>query len=126
MEEEVPVREVDQENICKFSILAEELKELKAEIKQLEEEKRAIDDVEDEMLLSEDLRAGEGIFFRVADAFIELPDELLSEKLKSTENTVSSQLAKLKERLHEVTDQLSRLKAELYGRFRNQIALEFE
>jgi prefoldin subunit 4 len=124
--EDVRVRQIDQENICNFSILAEQLKETKDEVKELEKEKAYLNDVEDEVMLTDLLRAGEGMFFRWGDVFVELEDERFEEVVQREKKRVNTRLEELNKQLDEIKDKLLSLKAELYGRFRDQIALEFD
>lgn len=126
MTDDVAVRLVDQENICNFAILAEELRTLKKELKDLEEEKVLLGDVEDEVLLTEDLRAGEGMLFRFGDAFIEMDDDRFGELVEDEKTRVGKRIQEVKERLDEIQSTMSKVKAELYSRFRDQIALEME
>jgi len=120
------VRKIDQENICAFSILAEELKALKIELKDLDEEKGALNDVEDEIILTEHLRGGEGMRYKFGDCFIEMDDVKFEEVVSTEKSKVEEKLRTTKGRIEEVQDKMVSLKAELYNRFKDQIALEFD
>ena len=126
MSDDVAVRKVDQENICAFSILAEELKALKVELKDLEEDKGALADVEDEIILTEHLRQGEGMFYRYGDTFVELDDSRFEEVIAEEKARTQYKITKTKARIEELQEKMIKLKTDLYARFREQIALEFE
>jgi prefoldin subunit 4 len=126
MSDDVPVRKIDQENISAFSLLADEMKALKIELKDLEEDNVALNDVEDEVLLTEHLRGGEGMLYRYGDAFIELDDSRFEQVISADKARIVERIAKIKDRQAEVQDKMATLKAELYGRFRDQIALEMD
>ena len=126
MSDDVPVRKVDQENIANFSLLADELKSLRIELKDLEEDNVALNDVEDEVLLTEHLRGGEGMLYRYGDAFIELDDARFEEIISSEKSRLEERIATVKSRTAEVQDKMATLKSELYSRFKDQIALEMD
>jgi prefoldin subunit 4 len=126
MSDDVIVREIDQQNICNFSIYADELREIKKKLKELETEKELIADMDDEVLLSEDLRAGEGMLFRLGDVFIEMEDEQFNSAISKETQRISKEIEQLQEKLEQVQTLMTNLKAELYDRFRNQIALEYD
>ena len=126
MGDDVTVREIDQQNICNFSVLAEELREVKRELKDLEQDKVLLGDVEDEVILTEHLRAGEGMLYKFGDVYVEMEDARFEEVVQSEKDRVTKKITELAARAEEIHETLSRLKAELYGRFRNQIALEME
>jgi prefoldin subunit 4 len=121
---DVPVRKNDQENISSFSVLSGEVRSLKAELKELEEEKVLLGDVEDEVLLTEDLRAGEGMFFRIGDTFVEMEDDKFTQAIEQEKEKVSERLSVVHTRIEEIQNILAGLKVELYARFRDQIALD--
>lgn len=124
--DDVAVRQVDQENICNFAVMAEELRALKTELIALDQEKVLLGDVEDEVILTEDLRAGEGMLFRFGDVFVEMSDEGFESVVEEEKARVYKRIEQVKTRLDEIQDNMAKLKAELYSRFRDQIALEME
>lgn len=126
MDDELEVREVDQNNIAKFALLAEEMRELEKEVKELDEEKTGLGDVQDEILLTELLRDGEGMFFRYADTYVEMEDEEFTELVDAEKQGITDKLRTKQARLEEIAEEMAVLKRELYTRFKNQIALEFE
>lgn len=126
MAEEITVRKIDLDNIVNFALLAEELKALKVSVKDLEKEKISLDDVEDEVILSESLRAGEGMLYRYGDAFIEMEDSRFEEVIQEEKSNVESQLQKDKSRLATVESKVATLKADLKVRFGEQIGLDFD
>jgi len=123
---EVEVSNQDQKDIAEFANLADQLKQLRAELKAWTDEIDILDEIAGEVMLSDDLRAlsGEGLRYRVADVFLELePEEhdvLVDEDVaaaKAKRSALLSRAAGLEARQGE-------LKRALYTRFGSQIALE--
>lgn len=125
-QQDTSVTKQDQENICNFAILADDLRVIKAEIKRLEEYRVLLSDAQDEAMLAHADGSEDAAFFRLGDCFLRMTEEgfeqQLGKELQASERTLEQSKAKLVD----THTAMVALKTELYAKFKDQISLEFE
>lgn len=122
-EEEVEVRKEDQSNINQFGLCHKKLKEIQVERDELGRLRADIEDVQQELMLSDGVD-GQEYLLSVGDAFVHVDEDFLNDYLETQDMQVSEKCASLVQQHDEVEHELKQLKSTLYARFGDSIMLE--
>lgn len=117
----VSVSREDQERINTFSCLNQKHQVLQAEINELTEELKRINDATEEVLIT---MHADDILLQFGECFIPSTDEEVSESLEKDRAAKEKKLEDRKKRADELSEEMSALKHKLYATFGNTINLE--
>ncbi|KAJ2357190.1 hypothetical protein IWW50_002021 [Coemansia erecta] len=120
-ERSVEVTWKDQQKINQFSKLNIRVENLEEDYKKQKEEKEYLDDLAMEIeLVDED----EPIFYKVGDAFIQLPLDKAQARVEKAKEDIEEHIEKLDSQISAIQSEMDELKKTLYGKFGQAINLE--
>ncbi|KAJ2185618.1 hypothetical protein EV181_003774 [Coemansia sp. RSA 532] len=111
----------DQKHINQFSKLNTRVERLEEEYKKQKEEKEYLDDLAMEIELADE---DEPIFYKVGDAFIQLPLEKAQTRVEKAKESIDEHVEKLDSQISAIQSEMDGLKKMLYGKFGQAINLE--
>ncbi|KAJ1851933.1 hypothetical protein GGH12_002526 [Coemansia sp. RSA 1822] len=111
----------DQKHINQFSKLNTRVERLEEEYKKQKEEKEYLDDLAMEIELADE---DEPIFYKVGDAFIQLPLEKAQTRVEKAKENIDEHVEKLDSQISAIQSEMDGLKKMLYGKFGQAINLE--
>ena len=118
------VRLEDQRMINEFGLNVQRMEELNNEVSDLKADYEAMEDIEDEMLLSSGSSNDSLRRIKMGDGFVHVDEEYFDTFIEQMQEKVKDKMKKLTEELATLTARQSELKKILYGRFGSNINLE--
>jgi len=111
----------DQQRINTFSKLNSRVRNLEEKLRELKQEKEALDDLSNELELGDE---DELVLYKIGESFLHIPHNRALKRLERDKSSLDSHISDLSDRIGGCEQEMQKLKTVLYAKFGSAINLD--